>query len=66
LKLSNDNKKEEITPWLNPKYLNAIVGDIYTSTFDQLVAKLHIIDKGFELAKAVEKIRQGLFNSSLN
>jgi hypothetical protein len=63
LKLSDDDKKEEMTPRLNPKYLNAIVGDIHTSTFDQLVSKLHIIDKGFESAKAAEKIRQGLFNS---
>jgi hypothetical protein len=64
LKLSDEDKKEEMAPRLNPKYLNAIVGDIHTSTFDQLVAKLHIIDKGFESAKAAEKIRQGLFNSS--
>jgi hypothetical protein len=55
-----------MTPWLNPKYLNAIVEDIYTNTFDQLVAKLHIINKGFKLAKAAEKIKQRLFNSSSN
>ena len=46
-----------MTPRLNLKYLNAIVGDIYTSTFNQLVAKLYIINKGFELVKAIEKIR---------
>ena len=42
---------------LNPKYLNAIIRDIYTSTFDQLVAKLYIINKGFELVKVAKKIR---------
>lgn len=55
-----------MTPRLNSKYFNAIIRDIHTSTFHQLVAKLHIINKGFELVKAAEKIRQGLFNSNSN